>query len=89
MNIERIVVVALKGLVAGAVTALLGYAKNVTVEDFDPKKAFQTICVGAFVGAVAGYYGMDYNTAEEWLGSIGAITVFEYVKKAIIRKLKL
>jgi len=88
LDLIKVLIVAVKGLISGAVTALLGYAKNAKVEDFDPKKAFQTICVGAFIGAVAGIYGYDYNTAEEWLTSIGAITVFEYVKKTLIRRLK-
>jgi len=77
----------LLGAASGAIAALLGFAKSATVESFDAKKAVQTIIVGAFVGGVAGYYGVEYSRAEEWLGSIGAITLAEYIKKSILKKL--
>jgi len=79
----------LAGAASGAVTALLGYAKNSTLEDFNPKKALQTIAVGAVVGGIAGYYGWTYTQAYEWAGSMGIITVTEYVKKAILRRIGL
>jgi len=75
------------GIVSGVITALLGYAKNSGVEDFDPKKAVQTIVVGGFVGGVAGYVGVDYAETQEWLSTIGALTVFEYVKKAVVKRI--
>lgn len=73
------------GLVAGALTAVLGYAKSVTVETFDPKKAVQTLIIGAIVGGYAGYAGVTYEQAYEFFGTIGAITVIEYIKKAVWR----
>ena len=79
----------LAGAVSGAVTALLGYAKNSTTEDFEPKKALQTIIVGAVVGGIAGYYGWTYTQAYEWAGSMGIITIVEYAKKAILRRIEL
>ena len=75
------------GAVCGAITALLGYAKSVTAEKFDPQKAAQTIVVGAVVGGVAGYYGWTYQEAQEWATNIGLITLIEYLKKAIWRKI--
>jgi hypothetical protein len=74
------------GIISGAVTALLGYAKSSTTESFDPKKAVQTIIVGAIVGGFAGAWGVPYNQAYEYLGSIGGITLIEYVKKAILKR---
>jgi hypothetical protein len=76
------------GILSGAITALLGYTKSVG-ENFDPQKAYQTLIVGAIVGGVAGYLGVEYNTAEEYLESIGAITLIEYVKKSILKRVKL
>jgi len=75
------------GAICGSITALLGYAKSVTVEKFDPKKATQTIVVGAVVGGISGYYGWTYEEAEEWATNIGLVTLIEYLKKAISRRL--
>jgi len=76
------------GALSGVGIALLGYAKNVNnPENFEPAKAVQTIIIGAFIGGAAGYYGMTYTNAETWLGSIGAITIVEYLKKAIWKAL--
>jgi len=76
------------GAICGAVTALLGYAKSVTSEKFEPAKAAQTIVVGAVVGGVSGYYGWTYEEAEEWATNIGLTTLVEYLKKAIWRKIR-
>ena len=75
------------GAICGAITALLGYAKSVTAEKFDIRKAGQTVVVGAVIGAVAGYYGWTYEQAEEWATNIGLITLVEYLKKAVWRKI--
>lgn len=77
----------LYGIISGAITALLGYAKSHTVESFDGTKALKTLVIGAFIGLVAAYYNIDFTTAEQWLGSIGAITVVQYVLRAIARKI--
>jgi|GEM_PF-5705039 len=77
----------LAGIVSGAVTALLGYAKTGGLESFEPKKAVQTIIVGAVVGGFAGAWGVTYQEAYEYLGSVGAITLIEYVKKSIVKRL--
>lgn len=77
----------LGGIVSGCITALLGYAKSAG-EMFSGTKALQTVIVGGIIGAVGGYYGMDYETAEQWMGSIGAITVINYVCKSIWRRIK-
>jgi hypothetical protein len=75
------------GIISGVITALLGYAKSSTVESFDPKKAVQTLIVGAVVGGFAGGWGITYQQAYEYLASVGAITLIEFVKKAIWRRL--
>ena len=77
----------LAGAICGAITALLGYAKSSTKEDFNPKKARQTIIVGAVIGGIAGYQGWTYQQAYEWAGSTGVIVLVEYIKKAILRRL--
>ena len=86
MCIASIFEVILYGLLSGAITALLGYAKSVG-EKFDGFKAFYTLVIGAIVGAVGGYFGMDYYSAYDWLMSIGAITVIQYAIKAIWRRI--
>lgn len=76
-----------KGIGMGAITMLLGYAKSVG-EAFDDKKAVQTLVVGAFVGGFAGYGGLEFKEAYDYLFSIGAITLLEYAKKAVWKRLK-
>ena len=76
----------LGGIVSGGITALLGYAKSSTVESFSVEKAVQTLIVGAVVGGCAGYWGVSYTQAQEYLGSVGAITLIEFIKKAIWRR---
>jgi len=76
------------GVVSGAITALLGYAKSSTVESFNAEKAAQTLIIGAIVGGYAGYWGVSYTQAYEYLGSVGAITLIEFVKKAVWRRIK-
>jgi len=78
----------LGGVANGAIVSLLGYAKSSKVETFDPRKATQTVIVGAVIGGFAGYYGWTYQQAYEWASSMGIITIIEYVKKAILRRMK-
>ena len=78
----------LAGAVAGAITSLLGYAKSSTVEDFDPKKALQTVVVGGIVGGVAGCEGWAYDQAYQWASTVGLLTLVEYAKKAVLRRLE-
>jgi uncharacterized membrane protein YeaQ/YmgE (transglycosylase-associated protein family) len=78
----------LGGVVSGAITALLGYAKSSSVESFDVSKAVQTLIVGAIVGGCAGYLGVSYTEAQDYLGSVGALTLIEYLKKAIWRRVR-
>jgi len=73
------------GIVTGTITALVGYAKSCTAESFSPKKAVQTVIVGAVVGGIAGYHGWTFEQAYEWASSVGIITVVEYIKKAVWR----
>jgi len=75
------------GAVCGAITAFLGYAKSSTVETFDWKKAGQTIILGAVIGGISGYYGWTYEKAEEWAGNVGIVSLVEFIKKSIIRRL--
>jgi len=76
------------GIFSGCVIACLGYAKSVTVEDFEPTKALQTIIIGGFVGGAGVLIGMPYKEAYEYLVCIGAVTVVEYLKKAVWRLIK-
>jgi len=74
------------GLVSGVITAALGYAKSAG-ENFNYKKLLQTVIIGGFIGGVAGAMGISYTQAEQWLGTIGAITLVEYIMKGMLRRL--
>ncbi|MEM1518172.1 MAG: hypothetical protein QW789_03510 [Nitrososphaerota archaeon] len=78
----------LSGILAGFITAALGYAKSVTVETFDWEKFLQTLIIGGFVGACSAHLGLSFTEAYEYLFAVGAITLFEYVKKSIWRIIK-
>ena len=87
MNVINILASIGYGIANGMIITFTGYAKS-HGEDWDWAKAIQTVIVGGFVGGVAGYYGMTFTTAQDWLESIGAITLFEYIKKAIWKRIK-
>jgi hypothetical protein len=78
---------AFYGALCGAAVALLGYAKSSSVESFEPKKAIQTVIVGAVVGVASTQLGFTYQQAYEWCANMGVLTLVEYIKKAIIRRL--
>ena len=78
----------LKGVINGIIVAFLGYAKSSTTESFSAEKAVQTMIIGGFIGGIAGYYGWTYEQAYEWAATMGFITVFEYIKKAVWRWIK-
>jgi len=82
---ELLITVA-KGVVMGAIAGILGYAKNVG-EDFELGKFAQTLIIGGFVGGYGAYTGVEYVEAFDYLSGIGAITLLEYVKKTIWRRL--
>lgn len=73
------------GIVSGMITATLGYAKS-TGTEFDAKNFMQTVIVGGFVGGIAGYQGVTYVQSQDYVATTGALTLFEYVKKTILRR---
>lgn len=76
-----------KGICYGAISAFIGYAKNETLESFDPYKAVKTVIVGGVVGGVMGGTGMDLvgisNTIGQELGIPGAM-VETFLMTAIV-----
>lgn len=86
MITQSIILNIAAGIVSGAATALLGYAKN-KGENLEPEKIVQTLVIGAVVGGAAAYFNISYAQSETWLVSVGAITTIEYAKKAIIRRI--
>ena len=84
----KVAVGILHGAIIGIGTAILGYAKSVKTEKFNNKKFMQTVIVGAIIGGISGYYGWTYQQALEWAGNAGLITLVEYIKKAVWRRLK-
>ena len=80
----------LLGVGAGLVFGIMGYLKS-PGEEFDAKKFLQTVVVGCVVGGIGGFMGMKPGEAQEYLQSIGVyggvVTMTEYVKKCILRRL--
>jgi len=74
------------GVVSGVIVSLLGWIKHVK-QPYDYKKSTQTIILGAIVGAFSGYAGLTYMQALDYPTSAGAITLLEYAKTAIRRRL--
>lgn len=77
----------LMGIGEGVVLAGLGYLKTVK-EDFEPKKFFQTVIIGAGIGGGSALFGLTYEEAWEIAKDLSLITLFEYVKKIIWRRVK-
>jgi len=75
------------GVFSGIVTAFLGYLKNSKDEEFDAGKFVQTLIIGGIVGAVAQVAGMTYESAYDYLMSIGVITLTQYLLKTLYRRL--
>lgn len=74
------------GAVGGLAYSLSGLAKKDSRETFDFKKMAPTIIVGAIVGGISGYAGMDLSAAQNtaWSGFVTAIV--ENGWKAFSRK---
>lgn len=85
MDILKIALGIFGGAISGVAAAALGFAKS-SGESIDNSKFLQTVVVGGVVGGVGGYLGMDYTTAYTYVGSIGGITLIEYVKKTVLRR---
>jgi len=66
------------------ILATLGYFKS--VEEFKPEKFFHTVLLGAVVGAAAGFTGLTYDQAHEYLLSLGVVSVVEQLEKIVWRR---
>lgn len=73
------------GLVAGLIASAIGYIKS-NAEEFEAEKFFVTVGIGAIVGAIGGYMGISYASAEIYLANIGAVYLIDYILKAIWRR---
>jgi len=72
----------------GVLYAGLGYMKNRSREDFDIVKFMRTIGVGAFVGVVAPYVGLDLATFdfENVATTAGLIFFIQTTLQALVRR---
>jgi len=75
----------LAGAASGIVAAGSGYLKNAGSE-FSMQNFAETVFEGAVVGAVAGSLGISYSAAEDYLVTVGAVTLIDYVKKTLTRR---
>jgi len=75
------------GALIGIFLAGAGYLKHTPLPDFSGYKFSQTIIVGAISGAVMAYFGVEFQTAMDWVANAGVITGVEYIKKMIGKRL--
>ena len=74
------------GVLMGAITSLIGYAKHTKVEPFDNSKAFTTVAIGAVIGGIAAFNGWTYDQAYQY-ASTGGLTLFiQFICLAIYRR---
>lgn len=76
----------LKGLVAGAVAAAIGYFKSQSIEKLEIPKLAKTVIFGGVVGALAAWRGTSIPEAEKWAAMIGLSFAFTYVWDIILRR---
>jgi len=81
-----ILVGTIKGFGAGVVTSGLGFLKN-KGEPFDGKRFTRTVIVGGVVGALGEGFGVQPETAEEWLAYPFVIYGVDIVTKIVYRRL--
>jgi NAD/NADP transhydrogenase beta subunit len=78
------------GAVSGVVANLIGYFKQKEVPQYDGVQLVQTVLIGAVIGGVASFQGIQYTDAEGLLAGMSVLTgltaVTEQVAKAIWRR---
>ena len=63
--------------VVGVIYASLGYMKNRGAEDFELRKFLRTVGVGAFVGVIAPFFGLDLASFDfEKIATTGGLIFF-------------
>lgn len=73
-------------VLVGLFYAGLGYLKNRGREDFEAKKFLRTVAVGAVVGLVAPYIGLDLANFESVATTTGIIVLLQTILQAMVRK---
>lgn len=78
------------GIVSGFIASLVGLLKSGNLKDFDFQRAINVLVIGAVIGAVAAYKGVQFADAEAWLATLpvwaGLSALIEMAIKAIYRK---
>lgn len=87
MDISTIVWAVLMGAVNGMGISVIGMGSQKKIPRPDCRKFFITVMTGAIIGAIAGYNGWDYLTAEQWATSSGLILFIYLIGKAIWRRI--
>jgi stage V sporulation protein SpoVS len=88
MEIPQIVIVAVKGTVAGAIAAAIGYLKRPEGEAFSATKASKTVLVGMITGGVVAATGYDVETVEAYLAFPLIVYGIDAATKLIARKVQ-
>jgi len=64
-------------IVVGIIYASLGYLKNRGAEDFELRKFLRTVGVGALVGVIAPFFGLDLASFDfEKIATTGGLIFF-------------
>jgi hypothetical protein len=75
----------LGGAVSGVSVAVGGYLKSAGAE-FSWRNFWETVVEGAIVGGFAGALGVGYVAAQDYLASAGLVTLIDYAKKTLVRR---
>jgi len=84
---EHIIINVIAGASTGVGVAVAGYWKTEEKEKANYVKLAETAFVGAIVGGVGGFLGLNYNNAFTYVTNTGLITIIQYTGKIIVRKI--
>lgn len=75
-----------KGLVAGAIAAAIGYFKSQDLQKLEILKLAKTVIFGGVIGGVAAWRGTSLPETEKWAAMVGLSFALTYVWDIIVRR---
>lgn len=83
---SNFLMVVLKGVWLGVIATLIGWLKNTNPGEFKWRGLIMKVPIGAFIGGLAAWKGMEFTQAAEWASGIGLIAIVEQVIKMVVRR---